>query len=165
MFGELLLSSSGVLSHDFSFVEVRRRRWRRLNQRRVLAIQAIKSGCRTQKIQGVPYIRHLFSFDEYMEHTLLTMRHDTHTQRVLDLASRKGMLRPGDLDTIGAPRVVLTRMTVSGLLEKAGRGIYRLPGNHCNQSATCSLLSADGPAVPSTDHPTAATGMDCHAAW
>ena len=57
------------------------------------------------------------------------MRHDTHTQRVLDLVAQKGMLRPSDLDDIAAPRVVLTRMTANGLLEKAGRGIYRLPGN------------------------------------
>ncbi len=57
------------------------------------------------------------------------MRHDTHTQRVLDLVSQRGMLRPSDLDDIGAPRIVLTRMTANGLLEKAGRGIYRLPGN------------------------------------
>ena len=57
------------------------------------------------------------------------MRHDTHTQRVLDLVSQRGMLRPSDLDDIGAPRIVLTRMTANGLLEKAGRGIYRLHGN------------------------------------
>jgi hypothetical protein len=54
------------------------------------------------------------------------MRQDTHTQRILDLVRQRGLLRPGDLDTIGAPRVVLTRMTASGLLERAGRGIYRL---------------------------------------
>jgi len=55
------------------------------------------------------------------------MRQDTHTQRVLDLLRQRGMLRPSDLDDIGAPRIVLTRMTASGLLEKAGRGLYRLP--------------------------------------
>lgn len=55
------------------------------------------------------------------------MRHDTHTQRVLDLLRQKGILRPSDLDDIGAPRVVLTRMTTNGQLEKAGRGLYRLP--------------------------------------
>ena len=55
------------------------------------------------------------------------MRHDTHTQRVLDLIGQKGLLRPGDLDAIGAHRVVLTRMTAKGLLERVGRGIYRLP--------------------------------------
>lgn len=51
----------------------------------------------------------------------------THTQRVLDLASRKGMLRASDLDAIEAPRVVLTRLTAAGLLDKVGRGLYRLP--------------------------------------
>ncbi|GAB1394232.1 type IV toxin-antitoxin system AbiEi family antitoxin domain-containing protein [Rhodocyclaceae bacterium] len=37
------------------------------------------------------------------------------------------MLRPIDLDTIGIPRVVLTRMSTTGQLEKIGRGLYRLP--------------------------------------
>ena len=54
---------------------------------------------------------------------------DTHTQRVLDLASQKGLLRASDLDAIDAPRVVLTRLTAAGLLDKVGRGLYRLP-NH-----------------------------------
>ena len=57
------------------------------------------------------------------------MRHDTQTQRVLDLLRQKGMLRPSDLAAIGTHRVVLTRMTAKGLLERVGRGIYRLPEN------------------------------------
>ena len=61
-----------------------------------------------------------------MEHTP-AMLTDTHTQRVLGLASQKGLLRASDLDAIDAPRVVLTRLTVAGLLEKIGRGLYRLP--------------------------------------
>ena len=52
---------------------------------------------------------------------------DTHTQRVLGLARQKGLLRASDLDAIDAPRVVLTRLTAAGLLEKIGRGLYRLP--------------------------------------
>ena len=52
---------------------------------------------------------------------------DTHTQRVLDLARQKGLLRANDLETIDAPRVVLTRMTAAGLLDRVGRGLYRLP--------------------------------------
>jgi predicted transcriptional regulator of viral defense system len=51
----------------------------------------------------------------------------THTQRVLDLASQKGLLRASDLGAIDAPRVVLTRLTATGQLEKIGRGLYRLP--------------------------------------
>ena len=71
------------------------------------------------------------------------MRHDTHTQRILDLVSQKGMLRPGDLDTIGAPRVVLTRMTANGLLEKAGRGIYRLPSNQGSEHESLATIAAN----------------------
>lgn len=52
---------------------------------------------------------------------------DTHNQRVLGLASQKGLLRASDLDAIDAPRVVLTRLTAAGLLERVGRGLYRLP--------------------------------------
>ena len=52
---------------------------------------------------------------------------DTHTQRVLDLANQKGLLRASDLDAIDAPRVVLTRLTAAGALERVGRGLYRLP--------------------------------------
>ena len=80
-----------------------------------------------------------------MEHALPTMRHDTHIQRVLDLASQKGMLRSGDLDTIRAPRVVLTRLTASGLLEKAGRGIYRLPGNQGSEHESLVTIATKVP--------------------
>ena len=93
----------------------------------------------------VPLIRRLFAFDGNMEHTLPTMRHDTHTQRVLDLASQRGMLRPSDLDTIGAPRVVLTRLTASGLLEKTGRGIYRLPGNQGTEHESLITIATKVP--------------------
>ena len=54
------------------------------------------------------------------------MHIDTQTQRVLDLARQMGMLRPTNLQDIDIPRVVLTRLTASGQLEKVGRGLYRL---------------------------------------
>ena len=54
---------------------------------------------------------------------------NTHTNRVLDLAHQKGLLRASDLDAIGAPRIVLTRLTAAGLLDKVGRGLYRLPSH------------------------------------
>lgn len=52
----------------------------------------------------------------------------TQTERVLDLASRKGLLRASDLAALDVPRIVLTRLTAAGRLEKVGRGLYRLPG-------------------------------------
>lgn len=56
------------------------------------------------------------------------MASGTHNHRVLELARQKGLLRASDIDSLGAPRAVLTRLTEAGLLEKIGRGLYRLPG-------------------------------------
>lgn len=55
------------------------------------------------------------------------MHNDSPTKRLLNRVRQKGILRPRDLDAMGVPRVYLTRLTASGQLEKAGRGLYRLP--------------------------------------
>jgi hypothetical protein len=70
---------------------------------------------------------------------------DTHTQRVLSLASRKGRLRASDLDAIDAPRVVLTRMTAAGLLEKIGRGLYRLPDSQASEHESLVTVATKVP--------------------
>jgi predicted transcriptional regulator of viral defense system len=46
---------------------------------------------------------------------------------VLQLVRKNGRLRASDLAAAGVPRVVLTRMTARGQLERAARGLYRLP--------------------------------------
>lgn len=69
----------------------------------------------------------------------------THTQRILDLARQKGMLRPGDLQGVGAARVVLTRLTASGQLEKVGRGLYRLPGTNASEHETLAAVATKVP--------------------
>lgn len=94
---------------------------------------------------NVPFSRHLFANDEKMEHTSAIMQPDTHTQRILDLAKRQGIVRPLDLDAIGAPRVALTRMTAAGQLEKTGRGLYRLPGNHGTETESLSAVATKVP--------------------
>jgi len=52
---------------------------------------------------------------------------DTQTQRVLALASQRGLLRASHLQELGIARVMLTRLTADGQLERVGRGVYRLP--------------------------------------
>ena len=69
----------------------------------------------------------------------------TQTQRVLDLASRKGLLRASDLDAIDAPRVVLTRLTAAGLLEKVGRGLYRLPSHSGSEHGGLATIATKVP--------------------
>ena len=70
---------------------------------------------------------------------------DTHSQRVLDLASQKGLLRASDLDAIDAPRVVLTRLTVAGLLDRVGRGLYRLPNHPGSEHESLATVAAKVP--------------------
>ena len=70
---------------------------------------------------------------------------DTHTRRVLGLASQKGLLRASDLDAIEAPRVVLTRLTAAGLLGKVGRGLYRLPGHPGSEHESLAAVAARVP--------------------
>ena len=79
-----------------------------------------------------------------MEHPS-AMLANTHTQRVLDLAGQKGLLRAGDLDAIGASRVVLTRLTAAGLLQKVGRGLYRLPGAQVSEFESLATVAAKVP--------------------
>lgn len=61
------------------------------------------------------------------------MQNATQTERVLAMASQKGMLRPSDLNEAGLARVVLTRLTATGQLEKVGRGLYRLPQTQASE--------------------------------
>ena len=70
---------------------------------------------------------------------------DTHIQRVLELAGQKGLLRASDLDAIEAPRVVLTRLTAAGLLDKVGRGLYRLPGHPGSEHESLATVATKVP--------------------
>lgn len=73
------------------------------------------------------------------------MRESPHADRLLDLARQKGLVRSADLDAQGIPRVYLTRLTASGKLEKAGRGLYRLPEGGASEDETLALVAARVP--------------------
>ncbi len=70
---------------------------------------------------------------------------DTHVQRVLEMANQKGLLRASDLDAIEAPRVVLTRLTAAGLLDKIGRGLYRLPAHPVSEHEGMATIATKVP--------------------
>ena len=80
-----------------------------------------------------------------MEHTVVTMRQTKHAQQVLNLLNEQGILRPSDLDSIGVPRVVLTRMTSAGLLEKVSRGLYRLPHSASSEYESLTTVAKRSP--------------------
>lgn len=69
----------------------------------------------------------------------------SHTQRVLSLLGQKGLLRPSDLDAVGVPRVVLTRMRAAGLLEQVGRGLYRQPGAAISEHESLAVIATRVP--------------------
>ncbi|HQX60987.1 MAG TPA: type IV toxin-antitoxin system AbiEi family antitoxin domain-containing protein [Burkholderiaceae bacterium] len=73
------------------------------------------------------------------------MLSDTHTQRVLDLVGQKGLLRASDLDAIGAPRIVLTRLSAAGLLDRVGRGLYRLPDAQASEFESLGTIATKVP--------------------
>jgi len=73
------------------------------------------------------------------------MLSDTHNQRVLNLARQKGLLRASDLVAIDAPRVVLTRLTAAGLLERVGRGLYCLPDAQGSELASLMTVATKVP--------------------
>ena len=70
---------------------------------------------------------------------------DTHIQRVLDLAGRNGLLRTSDLDAIGAPRIALTRLTAAGLLDRVGRGLYRVPDHPGSENESLAAVATKVP--------------------
>lgn len=53
--------------------------------------------------------------------------HATGTETLLAHARSQGLLRTRDLERLGIPRVVLTRLVRDGRLHRISRGIYTLP--------------------------------------
>jgi predicted transcriptional regulator of viral defense system len=68
-----------------------------------------------------------------------------HTDRLLQLARQKGLLRASDLAALGIPRVYLTRLTAGGKLAKTGRGLYRLAGTPLSESESLAIVAARAP--------------------
>lgn len=73
------------------------------------------------------------------------MPSETHSQRVLDLAGQRGLLRASDLDAIGAPRVILTRLNAAGLLKRVGRGLYRLTDTQVSEFESLGAVAVKVP--------------------
>ena len=70
---------------------------------------------------------------------------DTHTQRVLALATQRGLLRASHLQELGIARAVLSRLTASGKLERVGRGVYRLPDAQSSEYETLATIAVKVP--------------------
>lgn len=70
---------------------------------------------------------------------------DLYSTRLLKMAQAKGLLRPADLDGAGIPRVYLTRLTRSGILERVGRGLYRVTNDLFSEHESLILIARKAP--------------------
>ena len=68
-----------------------------------------------------------------------------HSERLLQLARQKVLLRPSDLAELGIPRVYLTRLTAGGKLAKAGRGLYRLAETTLSENEGLAIVASRVP--------------------
>jgi predicted transcriptional regulator of viral defense system len=73
------------------------------------------------------------------------MTSTAHAQQVLALASQQGLLRASQLRALGIGRVVLTRLTASGQLQRVGRGVYRLPDAHGAEHESLATIAVKVP--------------------
>lgn len=76
----------------------------------------------------------MLTINVFMEHTI--GMNNTHKKQVLKLIKQKLTLRSSDLQAIGVPRIVLTRMVREGVLEKVSRGLYRKPDTFLSENET-----------------------------
>ena len=57
----------------------------------------------------------------------------SHTDKVLALAKKAGVLRPRDLEPYGIPRIYLSRLHATGKLQRISRGLYVIPGTDVSE--------------------------------
>jgi predicted transcriptional regulator of viral defense system len=65
-----------------------------------------------------------------------------HSDMILNLARANGLLRTRDVDSAGAPRALLARLTQDGSLVRVGRGLYALPDRPASEHDSLAEVSA-----------------------
>ncbi|MCX7162654.1 MAG: type IV toxin-antitoxin system AbiEi family antitoxin domain-containing protein [Rhodocyclales bacterium] len=80
-----------------------------------------------------------------MEHAYPAMQSDSHTRKLLRLVRQKGVLRSRDLSTTAIPRIYLSRLIATGQLDRAGRGLYRLPSAPMSENESLVTIATRVP--------------------
>ena len=66
-------------------------------------------------------------------------------QIIVDLAARRGLIRPRDIHALGLPSVALTRLVRQGLLVRVGRGLYAHPERSVSEHGTLAEVACKHP--------------------
>lgn len=66
-------------------------------------------------------------------------------QNILDLAAKRGLIRPRDLTERGLPTVALTRLVRQGRLQREGRGLYAPPDRPVSEHNTLAEVARKHP--------------------
>ncbi|TXG01509.1 type IV toxin-antitoxin system AbiEi family antitoxin domain-containing protein [Massilia arenae] len=69
----------------------------------------------------------------------------TQTERILELARSKGILRTRDVDSAGASRALLASLTAEGRLLKLGRGLHTLPDRSASEYDSFAEVATRSP--------------------
>jgi len=70
-----------------------------------------------------------------------------HKDRAIEVARERGIARGADFDQAGVPRVYLQRLTREGVLQRVGRGLYKLsdaPSGAASSLAEASRIQPKG---------------------
>ena len=70
---------------------------------------------------------------------------ETNPQTILDLARKRGLIRPRDLEPLGLPRVTLTRLVRQGALTRVARGLYALPDRSVSEHTALAEVARKHP--------------------
>lgn len=70
---------------------------------------------------------------------------ETSPQTIVELARKRGLIRPRDLEPLGLPRVSLTRLVRQGALTRVGRGLYALPDRSVSEYAALAEVARKHP--------------------
>ncbi|MEX2393866.1 MAG: type IV toxin-antitoxin system AbiEi family antitoxin domain-containing protein, partial [Actinomycetota bacterium] len=66
-------------------------------------------------------------------------------ERILELASKRGVIRARDVARRGLPTVTLTRLVRAGALERVARGLYALPSAPASEHASFAEVAPLAP--------------------
>ncbi|HFD2382553.1 TPA: type IV toxin-antitoxin system AbiEi family antitoxin domain-containing protein [Legionella pneumophila] len=90
-------------------------------------------------------IRYLFVSNEIMYHNLSMKTKDSYKQKVLQMASKTGIVRMSDLTEMGITRATISRLVSENKLEKLASGLYCLSETELSEKESLVIIASRVP--------------------